>query len=416
MEQLDVAHWLTSPAGQALLATMPAHNVADAFKLSAELRERGLSPAQSSAVLTQTRLRDAARAKFGERAAHMFFTDAGLQQSTRASVARQHASVFQRAGVTSVLDFGCGIGADCQAFVDGGLTALGVERDPVTAHFAQANAGCAVVPTDGYALLEQYDNREGLWLDPARRDARGKRIPYPEHWQPALSDAIALAREFRVTGIKLGPGIRYADLPADAFVDWVSVDGDLVEAVAWFGTRDPGRGATILTEKAGQHRGTTSATSTSPAPGNLVGYYRTWRGDPSQSAAPLPARPLDAYLYEPDPALMRAGGLDQVCSDFDLAPISPGLAYLSGDAVASPLLARFKILDVLPLHAKTVAAELRKRGVVRAEIKKRGTDIDPAIFRKQLKLHKNAGDAEATVILTRILGEHRAIVAEREGW
>lgn len=148
----------------------------------------------------------------------------------------------------------------------------------------------------------------------------------------------------------------------------------------------------------------------------LVGYYRTWRGDPSQSAAPLPARPLDAYLYEPDPALMRAGGLDQVCSDFDLAPISPGLAYLSGDAVASPLLARFKILDVLPLHAKTVATELRKRGVVRAEIKKRGTDIDPALFRKQLKLHKNAGDGAATVILTRILGEHRAIVAEREGW
>ncbi|MCW1057001.1 hypothetical protein OJ928_10890, partial [Streptococcus anginosus] len=41
------------------------------------------------------------------------------------------------------------------------------------------------------------------------------------------------------------------------------------------------------------------------ATGNLVGYYRTWRGDPSQSAASLPARPLDAYLYEPDPALMR---------------------------------------------------------------------------------------------------------------
>ncbi|MGJ9520320.1 THUMP-like domain-containing protein [Actinotignum sp. GS-2025c] len=413
MEQLDVAHWLTSPAGQALLATMPAHNVADAFKLSTELRERGLTPEQSSALLTQTRLRDAARAKFGERATRMFFTDAGLQQSTRASVARQHASVFQRAGVREVLDFGCGIGADSQAFTDAGLTALGVERDPVTAHFAQANAGCAVVPTDGYTLLGSYESREGLWLDPARRDARGKRISHPEHWQPALSDAIALAREFRVTGIKLGPGIRWADLPADAFVDWVSVDGDLVEAVAWFGTRDPGRGATILTEKPRREEGDDGATS---ATRNLVGYYRTWRGDPSQSAAPLPARPLDAYLYEPDPALMRAGGLDQVCSDFDLAPISPGLAYLSGDAVASPLLARFKILDVLPLHAKTVATELRKRGVVRAEIKKRGTDIDPALFRKQLKLHKNAGDGAATVILTRILGEHRAIVAEREGW
>ena len=46
----------------------------------------------------------------------------------------------------------------------------------------------------------------------------------------------------------------------------------------------------------------------------------------------------------------------------------------------------------------------------RLEIKKRGVDVDPAQFRRKLELR---GDAEATLILTRIGAKRVAILADR---
>ena len=109
---------------------------ADVVRIVSRLRAAGHPPELVAAVLTQARLRTRARAKFHEFAARMLFTPDGLEQSTRLKVAARHAGRFARAGLGSVADLGCGIGADALAFAGLGMRVVAVERDEVTAAVA----------------------------------------------------------------------------------------------------------------------------------------------------------------------------------------------------------------------------------------------------------------------------------------
>ena len=65
---------------------------------------------------------------------------------------------------------------------------------------------------------------------------------------------------------------------------------------------------------------------------------------------------------------------------------------------------------MLPLDAKTLASAMKSSDIGTLEIKKRGVDIDPAEFRKKLKL---SGSGSAVLFLTRVGVERKAILAKR---
>jgi predicted RNA methylase len=90
-------------------------------------------------VLTQAKLRRRAQAKFGEFAQTMFFTEAGLEQASRLKVAAIHAGRFRDAGMKSIADLGCGIGAESLAMASLDLTVSAFELDEVTAAIASYN-------------------------------------------------------------------------------------------------------------------------------------------------------------------------------------------------------------------------------------------------------------------------------------
>src|SRR5690606_17997359 len=71
----------------------------------------------------------------------------------------------------------------------------------------------------------------GVWLDPARRTG-GRRLADPADWSPALDWCFDLAADLP-TGIKLGPGIDRALVPAGMEAQWISVGGEVVELVLW---------------------------------------------------------------------------------------------------------------------------------------------------------------------------------------
>ena len=91
---------LLNPEGWELLASLGPYREDEAFRLNASLRKAGHSPELVSAALTQSRLRTKAEAKFGEFARQMIFTQAGLEQATRLTVAARHAQRFAEAGVS----------------------------------------------------------------------------------------------------------------------------------------------------------------------------------------------------------------------------------------------------------------------------------------------------------------------------
>jgi len=128
---------------------------------------------------------------------------------------------------------------------------------------------------------------------------------------------------------------------------------------------------------------------------------------------PVAARELGPYIYEPDPAVIRAGGIERLAGELDLAPVSEGIAYLTGEPVESDLLGAFRVREVLPMNPKAVKKALQREGIGQLEIKKRGTDVTPEEFRRKLSLKKAKG-ARAVLILTPLLGRHRAVLATRE--
>lgn len=170
---------LLTPEGRALLdevrGTAPADELAVATRLRRE-HPAGLV----SAALGQARLRQRAAAKFGAAdAERMFFTPNGVEQSTRASVAAYCAERLRAVGVTSVADLCCGIGGDAIALARAGIRVLAVDRDPLTAAAARANAdalGLAGLIDVREADVTEVDTAsyDAVFVDPGRRGGRGR--------------------------------------------------------------------------------------------------------------------------------------------------------------------------------------------------------------------------------------------------
>jgi SAM-dependent methyltransferase len=383
---------LASPAGRAELerAIELAGSIteSDPVRRTAAVR-RVLPPELAGFALAQAGLRSAARAKFGALAGSLLFTPDGLEQATRLEVADHRAGRFAAAGLGSVLDLCCGLGSDALAFARAGLRVDAVERDPQTAALAAANtAGKPVRITTGSAEQADWRAAESVFLDPARRGARGRTFD-PAAYSPSFDFVTEVLANAGFAAAKLGPGIGHALIPDGVEAEWVSFGGGVKEAVLWsagFGTGGIRRRATVL-----------------PAGVQLSD------ADPETAEV----GPVGSLVYEPDGAVIRAGLVRQ------LAALLPGgrrieeqLAYLSADRpLTGPFaaLARgFQVSDVLPYSVKRLRAELARLRVGTVEIKKRGVDIDPAVLRRELK---PVGPHSITVLLARVGRQHLAILA-----
>lgn len=388
---------LLTPAGLELVDELGEISSVDAASAAvSRLRKAGHSPDLVAAVVTQARLRTKARAKFGAFAERMLFTQAGLEQATRLEVSALHAARFRAAGVTTVADLGCGIGGDALGFAGLGLTVAAVDADEVTAAIAAYNLapfGEAATVTHGRAEDVAIADGAGLWLDPARRTAghtETSRVR-AEAYSPPLEWAFAAARA-RATGIKLGPGFDRDALPEGAEAQWISVDGATIELVLWFGAlAREGVGRAALVVSSGRAHELTASADTED----------------------VDARPLGAFVHEPDGAVIRARLIGDVARSLDAGMLSPGIAYLTSDtALTSPFVQSFRVREVLPAAPKKLAAALKERDIGRLEIKKRGVDIDPAQLRRQLR---PVGSEAATLIMTTINGHRTAILTDRIG-
>ncbi|MBA0054139.1 methyltransferase domain-containing protein [Streptomyces sp. AJS327] len=437
LDDLDAFAALLTEEGGALLTSL--RDLAPADELSVATRLRRDHPAPLvSAALTQARLRQRAVAKFGaEDAARMYFTPDGLEQATRASVATHRAGRFaEEFGVRRVVDLCCGIGGDAVALARAGIAVLAVDRSPLTCAVARANAealglgelievrqadvaevlaevagparadgtdstagtdsttgGGGGDGTDGGGWAGALaDPATGLFVDPARRGARGGggrggRIFDPEAYEPPLSWAMAAARTAAYGAVKVAPGIPHEAVPGEAEAEWVSDAGDVKEAVLWFGGGSPGRTRATLCSPRGRPGRT--------GPGANVTLLGTGRPDPE-------AGPVGDYLYEPDGAVIRAHLVAEVAADTGGRLVDPTIAYVTSDLPRpTPFAPAYRITDQLPFNVKRLRALLRERGVGVVEVKKRGSAVEPEELRRKLRL---SGRASCTVFLTRVAG------------
>ncbi len=379
---------LLTPAGRTALELASSVGVADPLAAATALRRRGVPAGLAAAALTQVELRTRAATKFGADADRMFFTRAGLEQATRGAVATRRARRLADAGVRHVADLGCGIGADAVAFARAGIRVSAVDADPATAAVAAANAaalGLAHLVEVHCADARDADlsDVDGVFCDPARRRG-GTRVFDPAAYSPPWDFVAALPSRVARTALKLAPGIDHDLVPAGTEAEWVSVDGEVVEAAFWCGPL------------AGVPRRATRL----PSGATLTGT----------GARRAPVGPVGRYLCEPDGAVIRAHLVAEFAATLDGTLADPDIAYVYTDRLVPTAFGRgYEVLEVLPFSVKRLRAVLRERGVGRLTVKKRGCAIDPDQLRRSMRL---AGTAEATVVLTRIAGAPLALLVD----
>ncbi len=390
MNRADVELLFTPEAVDVLATLPPIESKANVVQNVSRLRKRGLSAEMTSVVLLQQRLRTKAAGKFGEFAGRMFFTEDGLQQATRLSVAARHAARFRDAGFAHVADLGCGIGGDALALAGLGVRVTAVDRDEVTAAIATYN----LAPFDnadvihGDAESVDLSDFDALWFDPARRSS-SKRLSNPADWSPSLSWVFDVAAT-KPTGIKLSPAVDQGILPEDAECQWIDDRGDTVECIVWTGKlARPGIRRSAL----------------------VLGDGESHEMVSSQPDTDVSLGEIGEYLYDPCGSVLRAQLLGKLATELGATLIADQIAYLSNNTGERiPFAQLFRVREVLPLDQRAIAGRMRELGIGTLEIKKRGVDVDPAEFRTKLKL---AGKLSATLILTRGPNGRVAILADR---
>lgn len=382
---------LRTPAGRAVLADAEdATGPRDDLARSADLRRLHphAAPGLVAAAQTQAALRLAAVTKLGDDARCLWATREALEQATRRSVAEHRAGrLAAHTSGGSLVDLGCGLGADLVAAARAGLRVTGIDRDPLRVALARANLaelGLAGEVLQADATRVNVSAYDLAFADPARRNARG-RVGDPRDCSPGWD---AVSRWLAGTAVvKTTPAIPHALVPQGVEAEWVSDGGDLVEAALWsVSLARVRRRATVL--------------STGP------GATLTDRDDPGGAAVAEPG----AYWLEPDDAVVRAGLVTAVAARVDGWLLDPHIAYVSTDReVRTPFARTYRVVAEVPFRAKALRAALRARDVGTVTIKKRGVDVVPEALRARLRLH---GSTPATLILTRVAGAGRAYLVE----
>jgi SAM-dependent methyltransferase len=389
MAGVDLASFaaLLAPHGQAALVHAAALDPTEETFLAAFNRLTRHHPADlARAALETAMMRRKARAKFS-RADHMYFTRESLEQSSGEVVARYRAgrfAAFQRVG-----DFCCGIGGDSVALAAVSRVAA-VDLDPLRLAMARQNA-VAYEVADRITFREA-DLRtmpppdvEAFFCDPSRRTGGRRRLSVKDY-EPPLDVVCSWRERIAAVGVKIAPGASWDELREfGAEAEFVSADGELKECALWFGPlRTVGRRATLLP---GRH----TLATVGPSPPPRLNSVRQ-------------------YLYEPDPAVLRAGLVTDLAELLGASQIDADIAYLTTDELRpTPFAAAFRIDEALPFQLKRLRQRLRELRVGRVVVKKRGSPLDPAALVRQLRL---TGDESRVLFLTRVAGRPFALIGQ----
>lgn len=393
MQSLDRANAehavLTTEAGLALLAEVA--KVAE--PRPADLtRWRTHAPAEQVAAavrMAACRRRGAAKFRLADR---MWLDAVGLEQATAEAVALHKARRFQGA---TVVDLCSGIGGDALAMAAESRV-VAVDLDPALPRRLRWNAEVHGVADRLLAVRARAETFSILGnalvhVDPDRRAGLKPRAQFVCDYIPEIGILKSLMSSNPGGALKLGPASDFEaqfDGPG-VEIELISLGGECKEATVWFGSlASARRRATCLPSGA------------------------TWT-DADGIAGPV-VKAVSAWVFDPDPALVRAGLLDGFADAHGLARLADGIDLLTGPTlVDSPWLSAFEVRDVIPLDLKRLRRLVAELGLGPLEIKtRRLPSLRPDDLRR--RLHPQ-GVHPATLLLHGGPGPARAIVAHRVG-
>lgn len=316
-----------------------------------------------------------------------------LEQSTAADIGIYKAKLFPKA--SSIDDLCCGMGGD-SFFLSKETEVRGYDLSPERVSMYRFNTrAMGFERTAEIADVRTIKNRgEYFTIDSARRERLGDNQRDFSELAPTFSEILEIAKRYRGGMAKLPPGYPTDEFPPDAEIAYLGSRNDCRECLVFFGemARHPGRVRAVAIGENDEPREWLSET-------------------PLSEISELPTGPLEEFIAEPIPVLVRSHLFSMVARKISPSAklLSPGIAYVSS---TSPLDAsafrNYRVLGRVPLSTGKVKELLKAHDIGKLTLKKRGVEIVPEAEIKRLS---PKGSGEGILFYTRINGEKTAILA-----
>ena len=297
----------------------------------------------------------------------LLFTEQGAQQASSWKIAQYHATKFKT--FNKVADLCCGIGVDLINIAKGKEQVYAIDLDADTLELAEYNCKNQNLDNIDFKLskAEEFNKQiDAIFIDPDRRPVSSRKIA-PEEYSPPFSKIIELRDICKNIAVKLSPAIDYKrlNLPLDSTLEFVSENGTLKEILLCMGK--------LSTENCERKA-------------VLLSYNHILQN----SDVKTKVTEIQKYLFEPDPAIIRAGLVQELGSKIGYNLIDSKLALLTGSQIVQSNFGKiYEVEEILKYDLKKVRKYVRENEIGELIIKTRGFPESVEKFRKKIKLKGN---------------------------
>lgn len=306
-----------------------------------------------------------------------------LEQCSSEATARYKTSILPE-NVRSIADLTGGLGVDFAFLAAGKTKALYVERRADLAAIASLNfkslglTEAQVLHGDGPSMLNEHFDL--LYLDPARRDAKGGKVVALGDCEPDIAALKPKLLQYAtMVLVKLSPmldiSLALQELPETTEIHVVSVDGECKELLFLLSAENNAQEPRIHCVNL---RGN-----------GLDQRFEFSRNEEQHAICRLADKPQH-YLYEPNASVLKAGAFSILTQAFDLHKLHPNSHLYTSETLVVDFPGRaFSVESVFSAHFKDLKTHLA--GLTKANITTRNYPDSVADLRKKTKL-KEGGD------------------------
>lgn len=302
-----------------------------------------------------------------------------LEQCSSEITARYKAGLVEG---HSLVDLTGGFGIDCSFMAQNFTKATYVECQKELCEIAQHNfpllglEHVAIVHADATEYLTRMEQADCLFIDPARRDAKGGKTIAISDCTPDIKALLPLLLKKAATVlIKLSPMLdlsaALADLPSAYEAHVVAVRNECKELLLLLKPTMPPSCNLIATNI-----------------DNESSRQRFVFTKEEEQASPCTyTSDIGQYLYEPNAAILKAGAYKSVAIRFGLEKLHPNShLYTSNQPVADFPGRRFIVQAAVPFNKQATRQLLKDVDKANLTVRNFPTSVDE--LRKKLKLHE----------------------------
>ena len=372
--------------------------IRDVKKRRSILEKKSLDEDQIEDILEQVHLQVKGKLKF-PRANLMKFTKSGLAQASSKYLAEYRTWKMKSnlKEINSSLDICCGLGGDAIAMalrwkvfaVDIDNEIIQIAKHNLKAYGLEDNVsfiqGDITKLVKDNKFIERVKDIDCIFFDPSRRH-EDKRTVKIEEYAPPLSFVEELQKLSPNICVKISPGTDLDRIKYDCDIEVVSYKGEVKEIMLWFGNLKNNLNknqilATKLPEKI----------TVTKEKGLNISLSDTKK-----------------YLYEPDPAFIKAHLIEDLAKKFELNLINRKIAYLTGNNnIDTPFLKKYIVKKVLDINYEEINKTLSELNLGKIDFKSRGVNVNLRNIHKKIK---GTGKYKGLVIFTKIKEDNKAIL------